>query len=39
MFGNGIWAVRYHVTAAEGTSGQGEPSNCAVTGGGVAGGF
>lgn len=29
MFGNGIWAVRYHVTAAEGTGRQGEPSNCA----------
>ena len=28
MFGNGIWAVRYHVTAAEGTGRQGEPSNC-----------
>ena len=30
MFGNGIWAVRYHVTAVEGTGRQGEPSsNCA----------
>ena len=28
MFGNGIWAVRYHVTAAEGTGRQEEPSNC-----------
>lgn len=36
MFGNGIWAVRYHVTAAEGTSRQGEPSNCVGVGVGAA---